>query len=256
MKTRFVDSFLRMAAVAVMPLAMLTISTPASAQRFAQRELFDWRGNVDQEIRVQMQGGRASVMAMGPREMTGYDNARAMSGVPATDGYVTIQMRRGRGDADVIEQPTARNGYTTVVRIRDRQHGAGSYDIAAFWQPTGNAVYGNAGQYGNDGQYGQYGNYGRYDTYPRTVVVQQPVYVNRGGRDANGGKTLPAPQRTNAIPVRPRYPDRAAPSGYQRGHAQVGKTLPAATHITGQSGKALPGTAGSNQQENSLPRKH
>lgn len=278
MKTGFVNSVLRVAAVAAMPLAALTISTPASAQG-GQRELFDWRGNVDQEIRVQMQGGRASVMAMGPREMTGYDNARAMSGVPASNGYVTVQMRQGRGNADVVEQPSAQNGYTTVVRIRDTQSGAGSYDVAAFWQPTSNVAYGNAGQYGNYGQYGQYGNYGQYNTYPRTVVVQQPVYVNRGASGISGGKTLPVPQRSNVIPARPRYPDRVTPSGYQNGHAQVGKTLPVAsrpaqtgkslpaashaapqatshtTHPTAQPGKALPGTAASNQG-NTFPRKH
>ena len=268
MKTGFVNSVLRVGVVAAMPIAALTISTPASAQGSAQRELFAWRGNVDQEIRVQMQGSRASVMAMGPREMTGYDDARAMSDVPASNGYVTVQMRQGRGNADVVEQPTAQNGYTTVVRVRDTQSGAGSYDIAAFWQPASNVAYGNAGQYGSYGQYGQSGNYGQYDTYPRTVVVQQPVYVNRGTSGVSGGKTLPVPQRQNGIPVRPRYPDRVTPTGgYQGGHAQAGKTLPASshaspqatshtTHATTQSGKTLPGTAGANPQGHTLPRKH
>jgi hypothetical protein len=268
MKTGFVSAVLRVAAVAAMPLAALTISAPVSAQGAGQRELFDWRGNVDQEIRVQMQGGRTSVMAMGPREMTGYDNARAMSGVPATNGYVTVQMRQGRGNADVVQQPTAQNGYTTVVRVRDTQSGAGSYDISAFWQPTGNVAYGNGGQYGNYGtygQYGQYGNYGQYNTYPpRTVIVQQPVYVNRGGA-VSGGKTLPVPARTNVIPARPRYQDRVTPNGYENGRTQVGKSLPAAghaapqasghtTHGTAQSGKTLPAAAPN--QENPYSHRH
>ena len=263
MKTRFVNSVLRVASVAAVPLAVLAVSAPASAQRSVQRPLFEWRGNVDQEIRVQMQGSRASVMAMGPREMIGYDNARAMSALPPANGYVTVQMRQGRGRADVVEQPTRQNGYTTVVRIRDTQSGAGAYDVAAFWQPDGNIEYGNGGYgaYGDDGQYRNYGqyrrtqNYGRYDaypynTYPQTVIVQRPVYGDRG---VQGGKALPAPQRSNTYPTRQRYPDRATPNGgYQSGHAQPGKTLPTTSAQSGQSsqsGKALPGADRSNQQD-------
>ncbi len=261
MKAGFVGSILRVASVAAIPLAALTISAPANAQRSTQRELFEWRGNVDQEIRVQMQGGRASVMAMGPREMTGYNNARAMSALPSANGYVTVQMREGRGSADVIEQPTAQNGYTTVVRIRDNQGGAGAYDVAAFWQPNG-----NYGQYGNYGQNGQYGNYGRYNTYPQTVIVQQPVYqpVYRqpvyGDRGVQGGKALPAPQRSNTYPTQQRYPDRVTPNGgYQSGHVQSGKTLPTASSESSQSrhaGKTLPGADQSSQQNHGWPRGH
>jgi len=261
MKAGFVGSVLRVASVAAIPLAALTISAPANAQRSTQRELFEWRGNVDQEIRVQMQGGRTAVMAMGPREMTRYDNTRAVSAVPPVDGYVTVQMREGRGRADVIEQPTAQNGYTTVVRIRDAQGGAGAYDVAAFWQPDGN--YGRYGSYDQDGQYG---NYGRYNTYPQTVIVQQPVYqpVYRqpvyDNRGVQGGKALPAPQRSTSYPTRQRYPDRVTPNGgYQSGHAQSGKTLPPTASQPSQSsrtGKTLPGNDQSNQQNHGWPRDH
>lgn len=188
MNTRFVDCIIRTASIVAIPVAVLAISVPASAQRTVQRQLFEWRGNVDQEIRVQMQGGRTAVMAMGPREMTRYNNVRALSALPSASGYVTVQMRRGRGRADVVEQPTARNGYTTVIRIRDTQGGAGAYDVAAFWQSDRTSSYGDRSQYGN---------YGRYNTYPRTVIVQQPVYDNRG---VQGGKALPVPQRANTNP--------------------------------------------------------
>jgi hypothetical protein len=279
MKSGFVNSVLRVASVAAIPLAALAISTPASAQRSAERQLFEWRGNVDQEIRVQMQGSRAAVMAMGPHEMTGYNNARPMSALPPVNGYVTVQMREGRGRADVVEQPTAQNGYTTVVRIRDTQSGAGAYDVAAFWEPNG--AYGNGG-YNNGGQYGNYGNdgnYGRYNTYPQTVIVQQPVYqpVYRDhdrDRGVQGGKALPAPQRSSVYQIPQRYPDRVTPNGgYQRGQAPVGRTLPSesrpaqpgkslptasrgASQPTNQSGKTLPSADQSNQQNHGWPRGH
>lgn len=186
------------ARVAVLPLAIVALPALASAQRGVQRgvqrngqrELFEWRGNVDQEVRVQMRGGRTSVMGMGPREMTAYDQTRAVSAVPAADGYVSVEMLQGRGRVDVVQQPTAQNGYTTVVRVRDMQGGAGSYDIAAFWQPTGN--YG----YGSNGNYGTYGTYGR--PYPNGGSVQQPVY--------QGGRPLPGTQNGNATYGRYPYP--------------------------------------------------
>lgn len=197
-------------------LAIVALPALASAQRGVQRngqrELFEWRGNVDQEVRVQMRGGRTSVMGMGPREMTAYDQTRAVSAVPAADGYVSVQMLQGRGRADVVQQPTAQNGYTTVVRVRDTQGGAGSYDIAAFWQPTGN--YG----YGNSGNYGTYGTYGR--PYPNGGTVQQPVY--------QGGKPLPGTQTQNAGVIYGRYP-------YPAGSVQQPRTNP--------NGKILPGQA-------------
>ncbi len=253
MDSEFVSSLRRMGIVAVVSVATVAIAAPAGAQRGGVRELFAWHGRVDQEVRVQMNGGRASVMAMGPRERVGYNGARTMSGIPAASGYVTVQMREGRGNADVVEQPSARNGYTTVVRIRDRQSGAGTYDVVAYWQPNGRGAYGNGGVYRNEsengsyGRYDPYGTYGRYDPYPRTVIVERPVYrepvyqrpvyqrpVYRqpvyGDRGAVGGKSLPAP---------PRYPDRATPNGYHKGNVQDGKVLPSANRSS-KSGKALP----------------
>lgn len=221
--------------VAALPLAAIAIpalALPAlaQAQRGAQqRELFEWRGNVDQEVRIQMRGGQTAVVGMGPREMTAYNQVRPMSGVPAADGYVSVQMLQGRGRADVVQQPSAQNGYTTVVRVRDMQGGAGAYDIAAYWQPTGNYGY-------NNGQYGTYGN-GRYGSYGKPYPnggSAQPVYrngypVNQGNYPVNqGGKQLPGTQPSNA-PVYGSYPypagqrvnpnGKVLPLGAQQAHA-------------------------------------
>ena len=280
MNARFVGSLVKVASIAAVPLAALSIAAPAGAQGYGQRELFDWRGNVDQEVRVEMQGARTSVIPMGPREMTGYDNARAIAGVPSTDGYVTVQMREGRGIADVVEQPSAQNGYTTVVRIRDTQGGAGAYDVAAFWQP-GDYGYGNSVDYGTYGgqydPYDQYGNYGAYNNgygaYPQTVIVEPrpvyrpPVYTDRDRDRDVIGKTLPAPpQRVNTYPARPQYPDHAVDrGGYQNGSAQHGKDLPRTAQPrpsvmaqpapsvqparSSQPGKTLPSASSSGQHQ-------
>jgi hypothetical protein len=201
-----------------------------------------------------------------------------MGSVPYSNGYVSVQMMEGRGNADVVQQPNSRNNYTTVVRIRDRQSGAGRYAVAAYWQPSGNYGYGNSrvyndGQYNNgrydngdynDGRYdnGQYGRgqYGQYGQYPQQVIVQRPVYGNRGE-----GKSLPVPQRGNAYPSRgdARYPAQAVP-GFPNPNPNPnpagGRTYPRPTQappvVNQQSsgnrdGKTLPGTSQSDRQHGS-----
>ena len=223
MQRTMVGTLGRVARVVALPLAVVALPAIANAQRGmqgnGQRELFEWRGNVDQEVRVQMRGGRTSVMGMGPHEMTAYDQMRAVSAVPAADGYVSVQMLQGRGRADVVQQPSAQNGYTTVVRLRDTQGGAGSYDIAAYWQPAGN--YG----YGNNGNYGTYGTYGR--PYPNGGTVQQPVY--------QGGKQLPRTQTQNTGVVYGRYPYPTSTT--QPRTNPNGKVLPGQAQAAGRHGR-------------------
>ena len=111
-----------------------------------QQELFEWQGPVDREIRIQLSGNRAFVERVGNNERAG-NRVRTTGGVPSQDGIVTIQKFDGRGNVDVVQQPTRGNGFTTIVRLRDPQSGAGMYRIAAYWQPTGNSgVYRNGRQ--------------------------------------------------------------------------------------------------------------
>src|SRR5665213_404102 len=176
MTATFAHTVLKTASMAAVPFVMLAASVPVAAQT-GQRMLFEWRGDVDQEIRIQMQNGRTDVMPIGPRESVGYDNARSVSSVPAVNGYVSVRMLEGRGVVDVVQQPRAQNGYTTIVRIRDDQGGRGEYDIQAFWQPDANYGNRNADGYNdrtyNNGGYNYDQNYGQnYDPY------YDPYYYN------------------------------------------------------------------------------
>lgn len=107
------------------------------------REVFRWQGRVDREVRIQLQGGRAYVQSMGNREVHN-DNGRMLGGLPHQDGVLRVERVAGRGDIDVIEQPTASNGYHATLRVRDPRSGADNYRIIAYWQP----VYNN-GRYDN-----------------------------------------------------------------------------------------------------------
>jgi len=61
-------------------------------------------------------------------------------------------MLNGRGQVDVIQQPSRQNDYTTIVRVRDDRSGSADYRLAAYWQGYSNGdVYDNTGRgvYGN-----------------------------------------------------------------------------------------------------------
>src|SRR5262249_41541053 len=100
-----------------------------------QRQVFQWAGRVDQEIRLTISGRDLTATNIGPSE-PGSRISNVLSPVPRTDGELSLGVLEGRGDVDVLQQPTARNGYTAVIRIRDPQGGAGAYRINGFWQPS------------------------------------------------------------------------------------------------------------------------
>jgi hypothetical protein len=103
--------------------------------------LFTWTGRVDQEIQLVMNGRSLTTSNMGPRE-PGQRLATVSSALPRESGEITVDLVGGRGTADVIRQPTAANGYTAIIRIRDPQPGAGDYRLRALWESTANGEVG------------------------------------------------------------------------------------------------------------------
>ena len=100
----------------------------------SRREVYEWSGVVDKEVRIQLRGDRAFVQGMNVNDQRN-SRGRMMGAVPTQTGNLVVQRLEGRGDVDVIEQPSARNGYTATLRIRDSQSGASGYRIAAYWEP-------------------------------------------------------------------------------------------------------------------------
>ncbi|HEU4723631.1 MAG TPA: hypothetical protein VFS59_19920 [Gemmatimonadaceae bacterium] len=101
-----------------------------------RREVYEWAGVVDKEVQIQLRGGRAYVRGIG----NGDDRAsrgRIINGLPQQPGNLVIQRLAGRGEVSVIEQPSARNGYTATFRIRDPRGGADRYRIAVYFEPVG-----------------------------------------------------------------------------------------------------------------------
>jgi len=107
------------------------------------REVYRWAGRVDKEVRIQLTGGRAYVQPIGNREVRN-GNGQILGGLPHQDGMLRVERVEGRGDIDVIQQPTASNGYTATLRVRDPSSGAANYRIVAVWEPANN--YGRYGR--------------------------------------------------------------------------------------------------------------
>jgi hypothetical protein len=144
------------------------------------RRLFDWTGRVDREIQIVMRGDNVWT-----RDVRGNENERSRTRtageLPRRDGQVTVRLTDGRGDVDVIQQPSSRNSYTTVVRIRDRSSGADRYRLSAYWQATDDG-YGR----GNHGGYGR----GNGDGIPSRDRDDRGGWGNgRGNDDGYGSRT-------------------------------------------------------------------
>jgi hypothetical protein len=105
---------------------------------------------VDREVRITMHGrdARTQTSERLPFQRSRLDVATAL---PERDGRVTVRVQDGRGDVDVIQQPSARNDYTAIVRIRDRSSGVDNYRVTAYWMPDeyGNGTWNNRDDYPN-----------------------------------------------------------------------------------------------------------
>jgi hypothetical protein len=111
----------------------LVVSAAATAHT-QQRQLFQWAGRVDQEVQLTINARTLSTTNIGPSE-PGARGSNVLTALPRMDGEVSVKVVEGRGAVDVIQQPTSRNGYTAIIRVRDPQGGAAPYRLNAYWQP-------------------------------------------------------------------------------------------------------------------------
>jgi hypothetical protein len=115
--------------------------------RAMRGQVYEWSGRVDKEVRIQLRGDRAFVQSANAADGK-FSRSRVTHELPRRDGRLVVARLDGRGIVDVLSQPTARNGYTATLRVRDPNGGADDYHIVAYWEPY-------------DSQYG----YGRSDGY-------------------------------------------------------------------------------------------
>ena len=119
-----------MLSATVTSAAMLALT--ATSARADGRTLFVWSGTVDREAIIVMRGTNVETQGDGDDRFRDA-RFRVMDALPHENGVVSIARADGRGDIEVIEQPTIFNGYTARVRVRDRQSGADRYRVEVKW---------------------------------------------------------------------------------------------------------------------------
>lgn len=168
-------AFVPLAAAMLVPLA-------AHAQ---EAQLFTWSGRVDREVRLTIRGSQAS---------NTYENSiqsrarfRVNSTLPMQDGTLRIVREAGRGDVAVVQEPSANNAYTAIIRIVDNEGGAGHYRISAYYTPVNDGRYARRGDRGRGGR-GRDDNrgQGRDDRYDRGRDNRDDDDRNDRGRGNNG----------------------------------------------------------------------
>lgn len=148
--SRLISRSLPLAAGALAGITSLAGAQWDSRNSRNSQELFEWRGGVDREVQIVMRGNRVWTNNVGRTEPNN-ERSRTYGSLPRQEGELVVRRLDGRGDVDVIQQPTSGNGYTAIVRVRDPRAGADTYRLAAYWQNHSYGdVYRNGRNRGND----------------------------------------------------------------------------------------------------------
>jgi hypothetical protein len=91
-----------------------------------------WRGRVDGEIELEIQGNQVYERVISGKPISSVRRNFTAS-LPRRDVNVEVQLIEGRGNVEVIQQPSSRNNYQAIVLIRDSQGGADDYEIEIRW---------------------------------------------------------------------------------------------------------------------------
>lgn len=132
-------------AAAALGVSLLAVRT-AHAAPVIDRTLFTWSGRVDREVYITMRGRDVRTSGIDARLP---NRTRVDEALPRGRGDVLVRLADGRGNVDIIEQPSARNGFSTTIRIRDPRGGADNYRVIAYW--SGDDRFDDRGRNGRDG---------------------------------------------------------------------------------------------------------
>lgn len=85
-----------------------------------------WSGTVDSTVMVVVRDGSVQTRTVNGNNVR--DVRTDVQGrLPERGSDVRLRQEEGRGDVRIVEQPNARNGFTTRVRIDDPQGGSSHY---------------------------------------------------------------------------------------------------------------------------------
>jgi hypothetical protein len=91
-----------------------------------------WRGTVDGEIQLLVRRSEVE-----PRAFSGLPASAATfnftSPLPRRPVDVRLEKKHGRGDIEIVQQPSRNNDFTAVVEIRDKKGGSDDYEFELIW---------------------------------------------------------------------------------------------------------------------------
>jgi len=91
-----------------------------------------WRGKIDDEVNLIIRGNSIEVKTLSGTE---YPNGTFdfTSSLPNSKVEVSVDKKKGRGSAKLIQKPSRENNFTAVIQIRDKDGGARDYDLDIYW---------------------------------------------------------------------------------------------------------------------------
>jgi len=107
----------------------------------------DIRLQVDNEVEVSLRRDTVFIHTIAGRDA--YDDGNSECNAPLPDRDIRgfdFQVVESRNDIRLLAEPSRRNNYAAVVRIRDTSGGQGRYHFRISWQMTGGDDFGREGR--------------------------------------------------------------------------------------------------------------
>ena len=105
-------------------------------RRDDEREVLTWRGTVDDDTRIYLRAGRVDSRVISGANVRTNERVNRVRSLPRRAGLLRVELQEGRGRVHVIQQPTASNDYTAIVRVKDALAGSDRYRFVAYFDPT------------------------------------------------------------------------------------------------------------------------
>lgn len=106
---------------------------PLTSAHAIERPLLTWTSKVDREVIIQIRGRDVATRGSG-LDASYAPRVNINQTLPHEAGIVRAFLQNGRGEVDVLENPSARNNYTATVRVRDVRSGADEYRVVVTYE--------------------------------------------------------------------------------------------------------------------------
>lgn len=91
-----------------------------------------WSGDVDDNLAITLRPAGVTYRTLSGKDPRGIQSSLGV--IPQNAVQLTVVQNEGRGTVVVVQQPTAQNGYTAVLRVSDPQSGYGHYRFDVNWR--------------------------------------------------------------------------------------------------------------------------